>query len=75
MENLLIRLLKGNPIFFLLDALHQLLCISILTGHDVGDTQVGKDNGCENFAGRTRLVQKEPIAIPQFSYCDQSGED
>ena len=45
MEDLLGRLLDSDTLFFLFDALHQLLSISILARHDVADTEVGQHNG------------------------------
>jgi hypothetical protein len=47
MEHLLGGLFDGNAILFLLDTLHELLSISVLTCHDVGDAKVGKDDGSD----------------------------
>ena len=44
-EHLLSRFFDRNTLFLLFNALHELLCICILTCHDIGDAKVGQDNG------------------------------
>jgi len=36
-----------NTVFFLLDTLHQLFCVSILTSQDIGNAQVCEYDGCD----------------------------
>lgn len=45
MVDLASRLLNGDAFFLLLKTLHQLLSIGILRSHDIGDTEIRKNNG------------------------------
>jgi len=45
MEDLSLRIFNSYSLFFLFYAFHQFFSIWVLADHDVGDTQIGKNNG------------------------------
>lgn len=45
MKALLIGLGEAQPLFFLLDAAHQIFSLFVLAGHDIRNAQVGEHDG------------------------------
>ena len=62
MESLFGRLLDSNSIFLLLDTLHKFLSIGILTCHNVGYTEVGK-NDCSDAQEIVHLSSDEWLVV------------
>jgi hypothetical protein len=68
MESLLFRVFDGYSVFFALNTFHELLCVGVFGGHDVGDTEIGQDDGGDleqviHLSTDKRLVELDGIVI------------
>ena len=68
MEGLLFRVFDGYSVFFALNTFHELFCISVFGGHNVGDTKICQDDGGDleqvvHLSTDKRLVELDGIVI------------
>ena len=67
-EDLLGGLFNRNAFFLLLYALHEFFSVGVLAGHDIADTKVSKDDGCDreqvvHLSANERFIVADCVSI------------